>query len=167
MLNKFKYINNISYYVINKLITEKFEIVQGKKNVIIRAYQGKIGEKIQTITKNNFREVEENIVKMDEITKLPDWIVINPGGEKYLVNDSNFRRKYEELEDRKGYYRSRKKSVWFLQIDENISFETLRGSLMNIKNGGYLVISNLNDIYGIQKEEFEETYKVVEKFKRM
>ena len=38
---------------------------------------------------------------------------------------------------------------------------------MNIKKGGYLVISNLNDIYGIQKEEFEETYEIIETFKRI
>ena len=167
MNKNFKFICNISYYVLNKIISEQFEIIQGKKKVMIQAYQGEIGEKIQTITKNNFREVEENIVKMDEITKLPDWIVINPGGEKYLVNDSNFRRKYEEIKEKPGFYKSRKKSVWFLQINENISFVTLRGSLMNIKKGGYLVISNLNDIYGIQKEEFEETYEIIETFKRI
>ena len=62
MNSDFNFVNNISYYVVNQLISTNFEIIQAKKKVVVQAYQGELGQIIETITKNNFKEVENFLI---------------------------------------------------------------------------------------------------------
>lgn len=129
-----------------------------KKFARIKAEQGKVGQEIVTKMKNGLVETK-NIVKLDPETNEPDWIVTNPDGEQYCVPDKTFKKKYELEVDNDGYHRPKGAPVQAIQIDDNISFTAPWGEKMNIAKGGYLVVNGPDDIYGIQEEEFYNTYK--------
>jgi hypothetical protein len=73
------------------------------------------------------------------------------------------KEKFEEKYDTKaptckcGIYRPKHVNNTFVQIPEDIVFETAFG-VQTIKKGGYLNISDTKDIYGISKEEFMDMY---------
>lgn len=43
---------------------------------------------------------------------------------------------------------------------ENISFTAPWGETMQVLAGGYIVFTNLDDIYAIGQDEFNETYEM-------
>ncbi len=162
MDNNFLEIENIKKYV-EKIVKEK-GIIPSKyvKATTIKAVQGVVGEKISTIMSNGLHETD-NIVTLDENTGNPGWIVTNATGEKYIISDSVFCSKYEPIVGSNDTFKPKGKPILAIQINENISFTAPWGETQNIASGGYLVISNMNDIYGIQEEEFNKTYKVYHK----
>ena len=123
----------------------------------VRARQGVEGEEIVTIMQNGLVETK-NVVTIDETGK-PGWVVTNPSGEQYIIPNKTFLKKYEIDEKNPEVYKPKGGVIIAVQINEDVSFTAPWGEEMNIKNGGYLVCSNLNDIYGIQEKEFNETYK--------
>ena len=148
---------DVANYV-NDIVSEGAELKEYKKFARVRAEQGKVGQEIVTVMKNGLVETK-NVVKEDAETGEPDWIITNPDGEKYIVPDKTFRKKYEIEKDSEGYHRPKGGSVKAVQIDENISFTAPWGEKMNIEKGGYLVVNGPKDIYGIQLQEFNNTYK--------
>ena len=82
----------------------------------------------------------------------------NPSGEQYLLKDSTFKKKYEVLDEFNSIYKPKGGVQIFIQIPDNISFTAPWGEEMNIEKGGYLNITDKNDIYGVQEKEFKETY---------
>ena len=132
------------------------------KFATIIAVQGKVGEKVVTMMNNGLTETE-NIVSVDERTNKPDWIITNHSGERYIVNDTFFNKKYEPLDLENNVYKPKGGVCLFVQIKEDISFVAPWGEIMNIAKGGYLNITNLNDIYGVQEKEFNETYAECDK----
>ncbi len=128
-----------------------------RKFVVISAKQGVEGEVVETIMKDGHKETV-SVVKVDEHNN-PDWVVTNPDGERYVMSYEKFRNRYQIYDFKKGTYIPKKVICEFIQISDNISFVAPWGEQMHIKKGGYLNITNLDDIYGVQKEEFESTYK--------
>lgn len=53
-----------------------------------------------------------------------------------------------------------------MQIDDDISFIAPWGEMMNIAAGGYIVLSECENIYGIQGKEFAELYSGTGKMRR-
>ena len=51
--------------------------------------------------KNGLEETR-NVVKVDEKTGNPGWVVTNPDGEEYIIEDSVFQKKYARKEKRNG-----------------------------------------------------------------
>jgi hypothetical protein len=94
-------------------------------------------------------------------TAMPgDWIVTNPGGEKYVVPQEKFHKKYEPAPELgNGWYKPTGGVQKFLEMDEDIVFVCSWGEEQVILAGGYINVTNLDDIYGIAKAEFFETYK--------
>ena len=94
-------------------------------------------------------------------TAMPgDWIVTNPGGEQYVVPGSKFSKKYEpapELGD--NWYKPTGGVQRFLETDEDLVFVCSWGEEQTIKAGGFINVSCLDDIYGIARQEFFDTYK--------
>lgn len=88
-----------------------------------------------------------------------DYVVTNPSGEKYVIKERDFLERYSLIKD--NVYRAKGDVVSVCKVPDNISFIAPWGEKMNIKKGGYLVISNPEDIYGIQEAEFNETYQVL------
>ena len=156
---------NVQNYV-NDLVSEGVELKEYKKFARVHAEQGKVGQEIVTVMKNGFVETK-NVVKEDPETGEPDWIITNPDGEKYCVPDKTFRKKYELEVDAEGYHRPKGGPVKAIQIEDNISFMAPWGEKMNIEKGGYLVVNAPDDIYGIQLQEFNNTYKTAEEVDKM
>lgn len=155
----FKQIDNVKDYVLS--LNKKAYYYAKFAN--IQAVQGKVGEKFATVMKNGLVETT-NVVGTDEKTGKPDWIVTNPSGEKYLVKDSVMQKKYEVLDVDNNMFKPKGAPSLFVQIDEDVSFTAPWGEVMNIVAGGYLNVTNLDDIYGIQPQEFAETYAKCDKF---
>lgn len=155
----FKSVENIKEYV-RERITDK-SIVPGNyvKSTTITARKGVIGERISTITSNDLQETE-NVVSKDSNGNV-DWIVTNVTGEQYIVKDSVFNEKYEPDEGAPDVFKPKGKPIVAGQIHENISFIAPWGEPMKILAGGYLVFTDMDDIYGIQEAEFNATYKIL------
>lgn len=151
----FKEIENIKDYA-RQLGASGAEAHMYAKFARIRAVQGVAGQEVVTKMKNGLEETK-NVVELDSETKQPGWIVTNPAGEQYIIPDKTFRKKYE-METPDGVFKPKGGVQWFTQVQEDISFKAPWGEQMNIKAGGYLNITNPDDIYGIQPEEFEQTY---------
>lgn len=153
-------INNIKSYVQKLVDVSKPE--RYAKFALITAVQGKVGQRLETVMKNGLVETV-NIVSVDEKTNQSDWIITNPSGEQYLVKDSTFKKKYEALDLDNNVYKPKGGVCIFVQTNEDISFVAPWGEKMNISKGGYLNITNLDDIYGVQQDEFNETYAECDK----
>jgi hypothetical protein len=86
--------------------------------------------------------------------------ITNPNGEQYLIDPAKFESRYDSAGD--NVYRPKYDPIRVVQTNENVSFNAPWGEKMFIKAGGVLVKgSGDNDIYGIQKEEFENTYGII------
>ena len=93
-----------------------------------------------------------------------DWIVTNPGGEKYVVTNSKFLKKYEpapELGD--GWYKPTGGVQKFIEATETLVFVCSWGEEQTINAGGFINVTCLDDIYGIAHQEFFDTYKECDK----
>lgn len=157
---EFKAINSYEY-VLNSMFSGK-EVKEFAKFARIKAVQGEIGQEVVTVMENGLEETK-NVVKTDEETGEPGWIVTNPSGEQYIVENSVFKKKYEKDPENPEQYKPKGAPVFAIQVDENISFIAPWGEQMNIAKGGYLIINAPDDIYGIQEKEFNETYKPTDK----
>lgn len=162
-MDDFKKINAAEYVEYLKNIGAPFDRFYKFAKVLAR--QGVEGEEIKTIMANGLEETV-NSVKVDAESGQPDWVIKNPGGEEYIITDKNFKKRYEitgeENSEEFSVYSSKRAEITAVQIKENVSFTAPWGSEMNIAAGGYLVVNNPTDIYGIQYEEFLQTYKPVE-----
>lgn len=153
---EFKKIKDIREYAFQSYIGGA-KMGQYAKFARIQARQGVLGEVLETKMANGLVETT-NKVQLDEKTNEPDWIVTNPSGEQYLLKDSTFKKKYEVLDEFNSIYKPKGGVQIFIQIPDNISFTAPWGEEMNIEKGGYLNITDKNDIYGVQEKEFKETY---------
>lgn len=158
---EFKNVENIKDYLTDGLNCGKFKTKTYQKSGEIIARVGKIGEEIFTIMANGLQETK-NTVTVDENGN-PAWIVTNSTGEQYVVSDSVFKSKYEKIEGTEDRFKPVWNPITAVQISENISFAAPWGEIQYLANGGYLVFNKeYDDIYGIQEDEFNKTYDLVE-----
>lgn len=127
----------------NAPLYEKFAIVTARK--------ARLGEIITTIVPSKNGLMKETINQANE----GDFIVTNPGGEKYIVKGNKFSKLYKKLED--GTFKSLGE-VKAIQTNKNLQFIAPWGENMKILAGGYLV-ENDGDRYGIDESAFNSTYK--------
>lgn len=156
-LKYFKKVDNIAEYVREGIKSGRLTVEEVAKFARIQARQGTLGEEVVTKMANGLEETR-NSVKIDEKTGEPGWVVTNPDGEQYIVEDSVFKKKYEIDPENPAQYKPKGGPVLSSPINEHIEFEAPWGETMRIECGGSLVLSGPNDIYGIQKDEFEHTY---------
>jgi len=123
-----------------------------KKIVSVQARHARTGEEITVITLDGTFETPE-------IAKEGQIVVMNPGGEKYLVDEEKFTKQYIETST-PGVFVSRgeQPARQVMILDEDVKFLAPWGAEMNIKRGGALVYNGPGDIYGIQPDEFNSTY---------
>ena len=122
------------------------------KRAWISARPGKVGEEIVTVMKDNHKETK-NTVKNEG-----DMVVTNPSGEQYIIEAKTFAKKYEIDPHNPERYRPIGGLQEFMILKENVMFEAPWGEQMMIKKGGALNVTNMDEIYGIQQSEFNETY---------
>lgn len=119
------------------------------------------------------KEIIEKISKVKE----NDWVVTkanengNPEVDKnnhvneWIVDDVTFKKKYELDSSNPYLYRPKSGIQVFVEIPDNIILNQWDTN-MKIARGGYINITNENDMYGISKRDFEDTYKFCEEIKR-
>ena len=150
----FKKIDNIAKYVKEGLKSGKLIVDEIEKFARIKARQGVVGQRINTALDNT-----TNTVKLDEKTSEPGWVVTNPGGEEYIIDDSTFKKKYEIDPENPKQYRPKGGPVLSTKLPENIEFVAPWGETMQIPATGFLILNGPKDIYGIHPKAFAETYK--------
>lgn len=154
-------IENMQKYVYD-LLAKGGEPRFYKKYARVEAEKGVPGEKITTVMKDGHVEVSDVVVKADENGNA-DWIVTNPDGERYAVPHAKFIKRYELEVGADGKHAPKGSPIEAIEVPEEITFDVPWGENgapvpMTIKEGGYLNITDLSDIYGIQKDEFTNTY---------
>ena len=137
----------------------------------IIARQGIVGQKVESFTANGLSE-KVSIVELDEITNQPGWIatkvdlegniIIDEFGHKnqWIISDSVFIKKYEVDPENSTLFKPKGGPQVFVEIQDNIILNQW-GSEMYVEKGGFINITNIDDMYGISKRDFEDTYEFV------
>jgi len=86
--------------------------------------------------------------------------ITNPTGEQYLVDTEKFEKLYDAT-DKEGIYAPKFSPKKVVDIDQNVAFKAPWGEEMRIRKDGVLVHQGVGDIYGIQPDEYKETYSPV------
>lgn len=154
-----KKIENIKEYVQERIDNGTIKPGKYVKSTTITARKGIVGERIFTIMSNGLHETN-NIVSKDHNGNV-DWVVTNITGEQYIVKDSVFNEKYEPVENADDVFRPKGNPIVAGKVSEDISFVAPWGEIINLVSGGYVVFTNMDDIYGIQETEFKKTYKKI------
>lgn len=147
-LNKSEMREMVAGLIANGAVVKNFA-----KFARIQAQCAEGGEVIETVLADGTKETTN-------VANAGDWIVTNPGGEKYVVPAAKFPKKYEpcpELGD--GWYKPTGGVQKFLELTEDVSFICSWGEEQFIQAGGFINVTDLGDIYGIARQEFFDTYK--------
>ena len=175
MMNEYKSVD-VYQYVKDGLESGKMIPIKAEKYTRIIARVGVVGEKVISWNVdeagNPIEEVVEE-VKLDSKTGNPGWVVTktsengdiiidnNGHDNSWIISDTNFRKKYEIENEELGLFKPTGGIQTFVRISENITFPKW-GSAMKIAVGGYLNITNLDDIYGVSKRDFDDTYRIID-----
>lgn len=149
--NAAMFIENLNDYVLD-LVRNGETVVRARKNVLVKARQGKVGEIVET-------EIDKtvNTVKVDEKGN-PDWIITSVGGEEYIVRNEVFTSIYDKFSE--GMYIKNKLQL-LVYCNKTVEFVPSWGGTFTVEKGGYFTINGYNDIAGIQSNAFKETYEVI------
>lgn len=135
--------------------------------------QGNVGESVISWSADaNGNEIKEKVaqVQVDKETNQPGWIATkvdeegniiidnNNHANEWIIDDTTFKKKYEIDPENPSLYKPKGGPQIFVQINDNIILNQW-GSDMKIAAGGYINITNLDDMYGISQRDFEDTYK--------
>ena len=137
----------------------------------IVARQGVVGQEVESFTSNGLSE-KVAVVELDKQTNQPGWIatkvdaegniIIDEFGHKnqWIIEDSTFVKKYEIDPENPTLFKPKGGPQVFVEIQDNITLEQW-GSEMNVEKGGFINITNPDDMYGISKRDFDDTYQFV------
>lgn len=146
---------------------------QAEKFARIMAKQGTVGDiVISWSVDKDGNEIKEKVssIELDENTNQPGWIATkvdengnividkNNHPNQWIITDSIFKKKYEFDPNVQGLFKPKGGPQIFVQIPDNIILLQW-GQEEKISAGGFINITNPNDMYGISKRDFEDTYK--------
>ncbi len=120
-----------------------------RKCAIVTARVAEAGEEVVTVV--------DGTQETRNVANAGDYVVRNPGGEEYIVEKAKFEGRYEMVVGAEGTYRSSGGPVRAMPLAESVRFVAPWGEEQFINAGGFL-LNNADDIYGIQKQEFFDTY---------
>lgn len=167
---------DIQEYVKQGLETGTLLPFTAEKFARIIARPGMIGEEVISWSEDkDGNEIKEKVatVKLDEKTNQPGWVVakadengvavIDKNGHpnQWIIEDSKFRQKYEVNSVYPWLFKPTGGVQTFVELPQGITLEQW-GEVMAIDAGGFINITNANDLYGISKRDFEDTYRVVQ-----
>ena len=153
---------------------------QAEKFARIIARQGTIGETVISWSVDaQGNEIQEKIaqVQADVQTNEPGWIatkvdehgniIIDDNGHvnQWIIDDSTFKKKYEIDPENPNLCKPKGGTQVFVQITDNIILNQW-GSDMKIAAGGYINITNTDDMYGISQRDFEDTYRFTDELSK-
>lgn len=170
---KYREVENLQGYV-QELLNNGSQIVVGEKTARIAARPG-IPDKERIISwsvDRNGKPVleKEAVVSVDE-SGVPDWVVtkideqnqeiVDANGHlnQWIISNVNFRKKYEAVSEIPGVYKSVDGPQKFLYLQEGIHVVQWGGE-WNVDAGGYINITNPDDLYVIAGRDFNDTYRV-------
>ena len=159
-------------YVEEGLENGELKAFKAEKFARIAAVQGTVGQHVVTWSedKNGNAIIEKEAdVSVDEngnidvvVTKLDENgnIVLDKHGHTntWIIKHKTFIEKYEL--DYGMVYKPAGKPQDFVELHEDVTIHQW-GDDYNISEGGYINITNKNDMYGISKRDFESTYKKI------
>ena len=152
------YIHNLPEYIKTIALEDQNYFAEAIKTATVKARRVKENEMIKTKTSDGLFETV-NVGIKDEKGEL-GWVVTNPSGEQYIINNDEFNKTYTQMQN--GEY-IKGKPVLTMKLEENITFNAPWGEEMKVKSGGYLIINGKDDIYGIQEVSFNETYRMTDR----
>lgn len=162
-------VQNTKAYVEKKQKTNK--IVLAEKNGLVQVKEAVNGQPLEVWTKNGKLETTEIQKEGQMILTRVDKRgipILDAFGHtnSWAVDKETFQRKYEPA-NKDGIAKPKGETQSFMQIDEDIIIFVPWGKdgafiKQSIEAGGFLNITNTDDIYGIAEAEFKETYVIVE-----
>ena len=173
-LSEYKYNKvNVNEYVETGLKNGTLEVIKAEKTGRISAVKGTVGEEVISWSvdeKGNPIQEKVATVSVDEngetgwiVTKLDEngKPVIDQNGNlnQWIIDDKTFKKKYELAKD--NVYKPTGGVQTFVKVNDNIILNQW-GSDMMIAAGGYINITNADDMYGISGRDFADTYGTVE-----
>lgn len=174
-MNEYKKVEVLKY-VKEGLENGSFEPFEAEKFAKIYAIVGEVGEEvISWSVDQEGKPVVEKIatVSISEKTGRPGWIATKLGDDlepvvdtnghlnQWIIEDSTFVKKYE-ADDKSGenIYKPAGGVQIFVRINEDITIFQW-GEEMTIAAGGYINITNPDDMYAISQRDFDDTYRPV------
>lgn len=160
------------YYVVTGLQTGKLEHICAVKTGKVLARRGKVGEEVITYTDDGLIE-KKNKVGIDKTTGKVDVVLMKandygyPIIDKYghvnewIIKEKDFVLEYVPDKEVDGVYQSTDGLQIFVPVLMDMVF-IQNGKDMFVKEGGYLNITDINDIYSISLRDFEDTYHVID-----
>ncbi len=170
----YKRIENISAYV-QKLAKDGANLIIAAKWARIMARRGTLGEKVisWSVTGDGDLIMEKEAeVGQDAETGENDWIatkirkdgsvVVDEYGNKneWIISDTVFWQKYRQDQEHPGYYVPVGVSQTFLRLPEAITLSQWGEESMRVDAGGYINVTEKNNIYVISQRDFEDTYEI-------
>lgn len=163
-----KEINDVLAYV-KELLSGGAKVIFAKKFACVIARKGKIDEWVTTW---NVDAKGNPIIEKESQAKEDSWIVtkvdemglpiVDSNGNKneWIVEERVFYQKYQKDTANPKIYRPIGEIQKFLKLPEAITIPHWEGK-MHVDAGGYLNITNPNDIYVVSDRDFHDIYKEV------
>ena len=161
---------------VKELIARGIQPVKAIKNKKIHVREGIVGETVITWSEDEFGnpivEREDKVTRDEKtgkvdhvVTKLDEFgnPVIDRNGHTntWIMSDATLQKKYEQdSEMGQSIFRPRGTVQTFIQIQDDIEIEQW-GKLEKIAKGGYINITDINDMYGISARDFNDTYGII------
>ena len=152
---EFKRVDDMKKYILQLIANGNDpQLFIKKATVMIR--HAEVGEEVVTYVKD--KETKQLVEETRQTVKDDNcYVVTNPGGEVYVVSKEEIDKRYIKGE-KDGEFIAKATPRRLVQIHENISFDAPWGGTMDIQAGGWLNIDDMNGVYGINPEEFNETH---------
>lgn len=122
---------------------------------------------------NDGKEIKEKVAIVNDgdwiatkVNDLGEVIIDNNGhANEWIIDGETFKKKYEVDPENEYLFKPKGGVQVFVQIPDNIILEQW-GSDMKIARGGYINITNPNDMYGISERDFLDTYRFCYEMKK-
>lgn len=147
--------------------------MRAERNGYATGHPAEPGEKVSVMTPDGQKEVQET-------AKPGDWVITraykdgtsyvdkNGNTDTQLINEETLAKKYIGwLEQGENVWMFESDSQYqdFMRVSENVALsvpgENGAPVTQYIKEGGWLNITDMNNVYGIAEQEFAETYDIV------
>lgn len=174
--------NNTSYRIIEDsaeyvraCLANGGRVIKAYKFTPVLARVAAEEEELIVYIENGNEEAREWIYPGDVVAKRANWdgtVFVDSRGHMNIwkMNPDYFYFRYdiEHLVETETLCYPKKDLLVFLQVKENIAIYFKHGKdramvSQSVEAGGYLNITDIDNVYGISEIEFNETYKTVEK----
>lgn len=174
-ITQYRKIENLQVYV-QEMRKKGEQILVAEKTARISARPGVPGEKIISWSADAQGAPlmeKEAVVSADAETGIPDWVVtkvdergnviIDQNGHKnqWIITNIVFQQKYETDQVHSGLYKPVGKPQQFVKLSEAIHIQQW-GEEWNVDCGGYINVTDPEDMYVISKRDFADTYRILD-----